>query len=78
MINMVEKEIDMCGAFCPEPVFRTKIEMERMETGDILTVTADDPEAEDDIGRWISRSGHEKLDFQKDGNKVTFKIKKVK
>ena len=29
--------------FCPEPVFRTKIELEGMSVGDVLTVLADDP-----------------------------------
>ena len=73
-----DKVIDMCGMFCPEPVFRTKIEMEKLQTGDTLTVTADDPDADSDISRWVSRSGHEVLETSKDGNKVMFKIKKVK
>lgn len=75
---MADKEIDMCGKFCPEPVFQTKIEIERMQTGETLTVIADDPMADEDINRWLSKSGHEKVDFQKEGDKVTFKIKKVK
>jgi len=78
MINMVDKEIDMCGLYCPEPVFRTKIEMEKLQTGDTLTVSADDPDAESDINTWAKRSGTEVLDMKKDGTKVTFKLKKVK
>lgn len=70
--------IDMCGMFCPEPVFRTKIEIEKLQAGDTLTVTADDPAADDDISRWMSRNGHELLEKSNDGDKVTFKIKKVK
>jgi TusA-related sulfurtransferase len=75
---MVEKEIDTCGMFCPEPVFRTKIEMERLQVGDIFIIKADDPESESDISRWVTRNGHELLDMTKDGAKITFKIKKVK
>jgi TusA-related sulfurtransferase len=75
---MVEKEIDACGMFCPEPVFRTKIEMERLQVGDIFIIKADDPESESDISRWVTRNGHELLDMTKDGAKITFKIKKVK
>jgi TusA-related sulfurtransferase len=75
---MTEKEIDMCGMFCPEPVFRTKIAMEQMQTGDILTVTADDPEAESDINTWIKRSGNKLIKMSKNENKVTFKIEKTK
>ncbi|MGI0041791.1 MAG: sulfurtransferase TusA family protein, partial [Nitrosopumilaceae archaeon] len=45
--------------FCPEPVFRTKIEMERMTVGNILKVIADDPASEEDISRWVNRNGHQ-------------------
>ncbi|PIY90396.1 MAG: hypothetical protein COY74_01665 [Nitrosopumilales archaeon CG_4_10_14_0_8_um_filter_34_8] len=73
-----EKKLDAIGLFCPEPVFRTKIEIERMQVGQILTVSADDPAAEEDISRWVTRNGHVLLDLKKDGNTITFQIKKVK
>ena len=73
-----EKKLDATGLFCPEPVFRTKIEIEKMQVGDVLVVSADDPAAEDDISRWVTRNGHELLDMTKDGNTITFQIKKVK
>ena len=73
-----EKKLDATGLFCPEPVFRTKIEIERMQVGEVLTVMADDPAAEEDISRWVQRQGHELLDMSKDGEKITFSIKKVK
>jgi len=64
--------------FCPEPVFRTKIAVEKMQTGDVLTVRADDPAAEDDISRWVSRTGHELVEMKKNDNVIEFTIKKVK
>jgi TusA-related sulfurtransferase len=73
-----QKKLDATGLFCPEPVFRTKIEIERMQVGQTLTVSADDPAAEEDISRWVSKTGHELLDLKKDGNVITFQIKKVK
>ena len=73
-----EKKLDCTGLFCPEPVFRTKIEIEKMQVGQELTVSADDPAAEEDISRWVNRNGHELLDLQKDGDTITFQIKKVK
>jgi TusA-related sulfurtransferase len=78
MSESTEKKLDATGLFCPEPVFRTKIEIERMQVGEIIIVSADDPAAEDDISRWVTRSGHELLDMSKDGETITFKIKKVK
>ena len=61
MINNEEssaKVIDVRGLYCPEPVFRTKIEIERLTIGDKLKVIADDPESEEDISRWVKRTGH--------------------
>ena len=78
MSEPAEKKLDATGLFCPEPVFRTKIEIERMQVGQVITVSADDPAAEDDISRWVTRSGHELLDVSKDGQTITLKIKKVK
>jgi len=59
-------------------VFRTKIEIEKMQVGDILTVLADDPAAKDDISRWVTRNGHELLGVQKNDKDLEFSIKKVK
>ena len=42
-----EKKLDATGLFCPEPVFRTKIELEKMQVGEIINVSADDPDAEE-------------------------------
>ena len=72
------KTLDATGLFCPEPVFRTKIEIEKMQVGQTITVIANDPAAEDDISRWVTRNGHELLDMTKEGEKITFQIKKVK
>lgn len=73
-----DKNLDATGLFCPEPVFRTKIEVERMEVGQTLSVSADDPAAEEDISRWVTRNGHELVSVAKDGSVVTIEIKKTK
>ena len=49
-----------------------------MQVGEILTVRADDPAAEDDISRWVNRNGHELLGLKKNDNVIEFSIKKVK
>lgn len=72
------RKLDAVGMFCPEPVFRTKIEIEQMQVGEILRVRADDPAAEDDISRWVSRSGHEMLSTSRDGSVIEMSIKKVR
>jgi TusA-related sulfurtransferase len=64
--------------FCPEPVFRTKIELERMTVGNTLKVIADDPASEEDISRWVNRTGHQLLEIKKFDKDIEFTIKKVK
>ena len=72
------KIIDVRGLFCPEPVFRTKIEIERMTVGNILKVIADDPASEEDISRWVNRNGHQLVELKKNEKDLEFTIKKVK
>ena len=71
-------KLDATGLFCPEPVFRTKIAIEKMQVGEVITVLADDPAAEDDISRWVTRNGHELLELKKNDSVIEFSIKKVK
>ncbi len=77
-MSTTDKKLDARGLFCPEPVFRTKIEVEKMQVGETLTVLADDPNAEEDISRWVKRTGHELLSLQKRDAELEFSIKKVK
>jgi tRNA 2-thiouridine synthesizing protein A len=72
------KTIDVRGLYCPEPVFRTKIEMERLAIGDMIKIVADDPESEEDISMWAKRNGHELLSVNKDSKDLEFLIKKAK
>lgn len=72
------KSIDVRGLYCPEPVFRTKMEIERLSIGDVLKIVADDPESEEDISRWVKRNGHELLAINKTDKDLEFVIKKAK
>lgn len=72
------KSIDVRGLYCPEPVFRTKMEIERLSIGDVLKIVADDPESEEDISRWVKRNGHELLAINKTDRDLEFVIKKAK
>ncbi len=78
MLEEEVKTIDVRGLFCPEPVFRTKIAMEKLSIGSILKVIADDPDAEEDIKRWVQRTGHELVSISKEDSNLTFLIRKKK
>jgi len=77
-VNSNMKTIDVRGLYCPEPVFRTKIEIERMTKGDTLRIVSDDPDSEEDISRWVNRNGHELISLTKNNNDLEFTIKKAK
>jgi tRNA 2-thiouridine synthesizing protein A len=72
------KSIDVRGLYCPEPVFRTKMEIERLSIGDVLKIVADDPESEEDISRWVNRNGHVLVSINKTDKDLEFVIKKAK
>ena len=61
MIKISEsgKTIDVRGLFCPSPALQTTVELSKMQVGEILTVLADDPAAEDDITELCHKRGHE-------------------
>ncbi|MDQ4017814.1 MAG: sulfurtransferase TusA family protein [Thermoproteota archaeon] len=70
--------MDVRGLYCPEPVFRTKMEVERLKIGDTIKIVADDPESEEDISRWVNRSGHQLISLNKNDKDLEFIIKKAK
>ena len=74
----IMKTIDVRGLYCPEPVFRTKIEIEKMIKGETLRIVSDDPDSEEDISRWVNRNGHELISLNKNNKDLEFTIKKAK
>lgn len=72
------RTLDCLGLYCPEPVFRTRMELDDIRIGEVLEVLADDPAAEADIQSLVKRLEQEIVDVSKDGNTVRILIKKVK
>ena len=69
-------KLDTRGLFCPEPVFRTKSQIDKVSDGDIVEIWADDPGAEEDISRWTKRTGNALLSIKKEGKDLMFLIQK--
>ncbi len=72
------RELDCLGLYCPEPVFRTRQEIDKLAVGQVLEVIADDPAAEEDIKRLVERLGHQLLELRKENDRVHFLIRKAK
>lgn len=73
-----DRTLDCLGLYCPEPVFRTRMELDAIGIGDVLEVLADDPAAEADIRSLVKHLEQEIVSVTKDGNTVRILIKKVK
>jgi TusA-related sulfurtransferase len=61
-----------------KPVFRTRLELDKLEIGAILEIYADDPASEEDIKSLVKRLGHQLLDITKEGAVFRFLIRKTK
>ena len=72
-----DRELDCLGLYCPEPVFRTRQEIDKLAADQVLEVIADDPAAEEDIKRLVMRLGHQLLELRKEKDRFHFLIKKV-
>jgi len=73
-----DKVLDARGLYCPEPVYKTRVEMDSMNIGQIIHVMADDPAAEEDISRWAVRVGQELLRIDRKGEELHFFLRKTK
>jgi len=73
-----DKTLDCLGLYCPEPVFKTRIELDELKKGEVLEVLADDPAAESDIRSLVKNLEQELLEVTKEGNAVRVLIRKIK
>ncbi len=72
------RTLDCIGLYCPEPVFRTRMELDKMAVGDVLEVFADDPASEEDIKSLVKRFGQDLISIEREGNALHFLIRKIK
>ncbi len=64
---MAQKNLDVCGEICPDPLTLTMKAVEGLNPGDQLKVTLDSPMALETISRWARRAGHQVLEVREAG-----------
>ncbi|MCA1778273.1 MAG: sulfurtransferase TusA family protein [Xanthomonadaceae bacterium] len=64
------------GLECPEPVFRTRLMLDRMQPGEVLEICADDPLAELDLKVFCEQTGHALLLSQATESGVIVRIRR--
>lgn len=72
-----DKTLDCMGLYCPEPLFRTREEIDSLKPGEVLEVLADDPAAEEDLKRLVKRTGNKMLRLEKKPDMIRFFIQKT-
>jgi tRNA 2-thiouridine synthesizing protein A len=72
----VAHTLDAKGLSCPMPILKTKKEINKVKSGEILEVLGTDPGTRNDIPGWCERAGHEYLGEKEDAGFLHFYIKK--
>ncbi len=54
-----DKYLDAKGLNCPLPVLKAKLELNKMQAGEILQVESTDPHSKIDFEAYCARTGHE-------------------
>ncbi|NLO11565.1 MAG: FAD-dependent oxidoreductase [Candidatus Cloacimonetes bacterium] len=69
-------EVDASGLQCPGPIMRLKNEIDKLESGDDLRITASDPGFAKDAPAWCQMTGNTLLDMQAKGTKIIATVRK--
>jgi len=68
--------LDAKGLSCPMPLLKTKKEIGKLSSGQILEVQGTDPGSRNDMPSWAEKSGHEFVGEQEGAGFISFFIKK--
>ena len=78
-INELKEDtfVDCTGLYCPVPLYEARKKINELKDGQVLKLIADDPTSEVDLKAWSRTTGNEILSLKKEGNKLTYYIKKT-
>jgi len=69
--NMTKQiELDLCGDVCPFTFVKTKLQLEQLESGDILTVIFDHAPAIENVPKSVTNEGHTILGIDEIGDNL--------
>lgn len=76
MSSMEKKIIDARGLFCPGPIRVLEGVLKHLESGTLVELLADDPDAKQDIEDWCETTGNILISSDDKGGTLTFLIRK--
>jgi tRNA 2-thiouridine synthesizing protein A len=72
-----DQEFDASGLNCPLPILRTKKQLGKMESGQILRIIATDPGSVKDFDAFANQTGNVLLSSGEEGGKYVFLMQKA-
>ncbi len=75
---VADLKLDCVGLFCPMPILKSREAMRRLEPGQVLEMTSDDPASEADVRSWTTRTGNELMEIDRNGATFRFLIRKAR
>ena len=72
----VVKVLNLKGLSCPMPIIRTKQEIDRLNSGEVLEVHVTDQGALTDLPAWAKAGGHKILEHREESDGMMFFIQK--
>jgi len=72
-----EWKLDVCGYTCPHPQMYTKKALQKMASGDVLTVLFDNPSSGESIMAMCETDGDELFERREEGGSFAWKIRKA-
>lgn len=76
LFDSATTHLDALGLRCPEPVMMVRLNVRKLNTGDTLSVIADDPSTARDIPSFCRFMGHQLVASQTDALPYQYVIKK--
>lgn len=70
-------ELDAKGLNCPMPILRTKKEINKLDSGDILKVFTTDPGSVKDMESFCNQTGNNLISVKSSTDDFIFEIEKV-
>lgn len=66
----IARTVDAVGLFCPMPVVKLKLEMENVETNQVVELLADDPGVLEDLPVWCRETDNRLISLEKNRESI--------
>ena len=73
----VDDHLDVCGLSCPLPLLKAKQALNKMDSGQTLSVVCTDPGSVRDFQVFSEQSGHDLLSSKEEQGKYYYELKKA-